>query len=268
MKILIFLTLILSSFSSSIWANICGLEDDRIISNDLRVGRLMLNREGANGLETMNCTITMVSNSCAITAGHCLDFTRLRKEVEFKVPRSTRFGVRVSSDKYNRYYIDDSDSTYKVQAENRKDNILKSDWAVIKIKPNRKTGKYPGQQYGYFEMNTNPNDININDKISSISYGTLSRFDKNKSFGSTQRMAYGSLKNIFTAKTIQEFFMHDIDTMPGSSGAAILNSRDEVIGIHSAGGCKERSGYNSGTLLFQSLEFLNAIRNCIASESF
>ena len=54
---------------------ICGVNDDRIPSTDSPIGRLLDSRTGTGG-----CTLTMISKSCAISAGHC---KRVIKVAEF-----------------------------------------------------------------------------------------------------------------------------------------------------------------------------------------
>ena len=58
--------------------SICGATDDREFSNDPKMGRV-------NDGEASVCTVTLISETCAISAGHC---RWLFNEVSFNVPRT------------------------------------------------------------------------------------------------------------------------------------------------------------------------------------
>ena len=80
---------------------ICFDTDDRVASNDVRIGRF----KGRSPL----CTAWLISEDVVVTAGHCVDEEKQDDAnrgfiVEFNVPRSTSSGYPVNSipeDKYN-----------------------------------------------------------------------------------------------------------------------------------------------------------------------
>lgn len=264
-KISLFLLLLTSLISH---ANICGYQDDRSLSADDRIGRLSISyyNQKNETEDSMKCTVTMVSKSCAITAGHCLNFKRPKMHVEFQVPLSSKHGEANSSHKLHRYYIDKELTNFSHEFLKRDHKNAISDWAVIKIKVNKKTGQYPGEAYGYYSMNIDSLNPNGKEAISIIGYGSNSRFDKDKTLNYAQRKSEGIILSFPLIGPFSKTMNHNADTMGGTSGAAIINSKGEVIGVHTNGGCREKEGFNRGALLSQNPQFVNAINNCIASE--
>jgi V8-like Glu-specific endopeptidase len=55
--------------------------------------------------------------------------------------------------------------------------------------------------------------------------------------------------------------------MGGNSGSSIiLESTNEIIGVHSHGSCGVWGDYNEGTLISKNKKFKAAIQECINSE--
>lgn len=60
---------------------------------------------------------------------------------------------------------------------------------------------------------------------------------------------------------------HKADTMPGSSGSAVILERTgEIVGIHVQGGCRRLGGTNNATLISKNKELTALIKSCIASD--
>ena len=109
--------------------------------------------------------------------------------------------------------------------------------------------------------------VSLGTDISVTGYGMNSRFNKDSSKSFTQRTANGAIRSIFTIGPFKRISFHDVDTMQGASGAAIINSKSEVIGVHITGGCDDDGGNNSSSLLMQNPKLVEAIKTCIDSES-
>lgn len=241
----LFFIIILSLTLTSAFAgqkSICGENDDRIVSFENKIGRLFAD-ETHKG-----CTVTMISDTCGITAGHCLP---VLKFAEFNTPLSVN-GQAQASDPRDVYPVDESSIVHE-------DGGPGKDWAVLKLKANEITGKLPGQVQGFYDVD-----------FAQPSRGTTLRItgygrdndDADRNFA--QQTNTGKLVgtgSIFFGRTIMT---HTVDTMGGNSGSTIINERTQkVIGIHTHGGCRETGGSNKGTLISTSTELKQAIRACL-----
>lgn len=79
MKLISVLTIFISFNAFASNKSICG-RDNREISSDPKVGRA-LDSAGA----TAGCSLTLISKSCAISAGHCINELKI---AEFNTPPS------------------------------------------------------------------------------------------------------------------------------------------------------------------------------------
>lgn len=222
--------------------SICGLQDDRVLSYDSRIGRL------AKGDKHIGCTVTMISKTCGVTAGHCKPALEY---VEFGVPLSNAAGVPQASKLENKYYIDQRFTTLQ---EGR--YTLGNDWGVVKFKKNEITGKLPGDVQGYYKVGLRIPQIG--DKVVITGFG-LDHDDKDKN--GVQQTHYGV---VTSKKASSSVFSYDADTMGGNSGSSILNHKNEIIGIHTNGGCTKYGGSNTGVMLRHNRALRVAITKCLA----
>jgi len=239
-KYLLILMLCATSFAGQP-KSICGENDDRVLSYDIKIGRL------AKGDRHMGCTVTMISDTCGITAGHCAP---VLEYAEFDTPMSSRLGIPRASKLSNKYYIDQ-----KTIIKQEGSHKLGNDWAVLNFKKNKRTGMYPGEANGYYKIGLRiPKE---GEKLVITGFGV----DKvNKEKNCVQQTHYGYVKSINRAKSL---FDYDVDTMGGNSGSSILNSKNEIIGIHTNGGCNIY-GTNKGVMIRDNRMLRNAITKCLA----
>lgn len=215
--------------------SIC-LEDDRELSNDKRIGRIM--RE--NG--TSGCTATLISEKCAITAGHC---GRHTDYMEFDVPLSSDEGVINSALPENKFKI-----TKILDYENLSHG---NDWMVFTLGRNSISNEYPGTRRGYYEIKSSIPQAG--DFISVSGYGNDSEKFKNY----CQQRSWGTLIEL----TDNSKIYHNADTTSGSSGSAIIDYRSgKIIGIHTDGGCNY--GGNRGTYIKSTKRLRSAIEECLS----
>ncbi len=225
--------------------SICGYKDNRILSNDPKIGR------STNLYDSGYCTITMIGKSCAVTAGHCVQAI---DKIEFDVPMSDQYGNASQSSSENVYFRSKKFLKYQNQGPGR-------DWAVFTIAPHSETGIYPGEARGFYDVKLKRR-TRKNTNIIITGYGVdYDNYDKS----TVQQTATGK---IISTGSILNFaaIKHDVDTMGGNSGASILNAQtNEVIGVHSHGGC-HIYGYNMGTLLSKRRKFKSAVKACLDLE--
>ena len=220
---------------------ICGASDDRALSFNPKIGRLFAD-ESHKG-----CTITMISDNCGITAGHCQP---VLKYAEFNTPISEEGQAQASSLK-DIYEVDESTIVMEHAGPGK-------DWAIMKLKRNSFTGKFPGEVQGYYNVNFRKPRRNTRVRITG--YGRDSEATRNFA----QQTHNGELVVVGTSYFGETALAHTVDTMGGNSGSTILNDKtEEVIGIHTHGGCREDGGANLGTLISAHEELKKAIKACL-----
>jgi V8-like Glu-specific endopeptidase len=220
---------------------ICGETDDRSLSFNPKIGRLFKD-ESHKG-----CTITLINENCGITAGHCLP---VLKYAEFNTPISEE-GQAQASDLKDVYEIDEATILMEHDGPGK-------DWAVMQLKRNEITGKFPGEVQGYYNINFNKQKIGT--KLRITGYGRDSEAARNFA----QQTHSGKLVLIGSSWFGDTVLAHTVDTMGGNSGSTILNdATDEIIGIHTHGGCREDGGANMGTVISEHEDLKAAIKACL-----
>ena len=237
----ILLTMSVQSFAGV--QTICGEEDDRVLSFDPAIGRLF------EGEKHAGCTVTMISDSCGITAGHC---ERVLVNAEFNTPISVDGKPQPS--KAEDIYQVDTDSIVAVA------NGPGDDWAVLNFKPNSITGKLPGEVQGHYTVSFEAPQKGALLEITG--YGRDSA-DLDRNFA--QQTHSGKLKKMGGLFYGPTMFSHTVDTMGGNSGSTVIDSASgTVMGIHTHGGCTRNGGGNMGTLISKHKELKLAIKRCLA----
>ncbi|MEX0798720.1 MAG: trypsin-like serine protease [Bacteriovoracaceae bacterium] len=233
------LTLSLTVFASP--ESICGEEDDRAPSFNHKVGRLAV--EGQH----KGCTVTMISDDCAISAGHCLPVLEI---AEFNTPAS--IGGKPQPSKLEDVYMIDKDSIVL------EDKGPGKDWAVLKIKRNHLTGKLPGEVQGHYDVSFQTPAKGSMLRITG--YGADSPDDERHFAQQTHTGKFRGLAAWYGKAA----FKHTVDTMGGSSGSSILDENTgEIIGIHTHGGCRTNGGANMGTMISKHKKLKAAIKACL-----
>jgi V8-like Glu-specific endopeptidase len=199
----------------------CGATDDRVLSFDNRLGRLL----------PVGCTAWMIDDCqhCFLTAGHCVGTIDV---VEFNVPLSTAGGSLVHPAPADQYVVDDnSDQTNGGQGTG-------NDYAYFGVFPNTQTGLTPSSAYGtWFELVPPPPVVGNTIRITG--YGVDS---SPSSHNQVQQTSTGPFFASF-GTTLQ----YQTDTEGGNSGSPVIwENANKAIGIHTHGGCGSSSG-NAGT---------------------
>ena len=234
--------LFLSPFTIANEKSLCGA-DDRQFSYDEKIGRVFKDLASK-----MGCTATMIGKDCALTAGHCVEILNF---VEFNVPHPDRGSDMSRSAAEDIYRVDRNSIKYS-------DGGFGKDWAVFKLKPNVKTGQYAGDVYGTYPVSFKKPRRRSQLRITG--FGSV-RGDRWRS--GLQQTATGKMKG--SSMIFRGLFKYAVDTEPGNSGSVVLTEgSNEVIGIHTNGGCNSGGGENHGTLINKNKELINAIKACLA----
>ena len=212
---------------------LCGATDDRILWNDLKIARVHNGILGKHG-----CTATLFSDRCLIAASHCENFFQV---LEFNVPLSNPDGSINHAKEEDTFYIDSSSIMLGSGGTN--------DWAVMKAYQNSK-GFYPGEIYGYYPIGFN---VNVNDSVTIAGYGQ----SRHKEHNNVLKISGGIIGKISNSR-----LYYAIDTTSGDSGAPIINQNNELVGIHTLGGCN--NDYNKGISIGANPELIEAISKCVS----
>ncbi len=211
--------------------SLCG-DDDRVLSDDPRVGRLV----------PCGCTAWIGSNGALFTAGHCvdddgndtIDACFAVGIVEFNVPLSNADGSWNHPPPEDQYPVD----TSTVIWENDGDR----DWAVFKCSPNSTTGLLPHEAQGSFFRLTD--DVPASGAVVRITgYGNDDTPPERDNVQQTSTGPCDGTVVIDGALKVK----YVVDTEPGNSGSPVIwETYDISAGIHTNGGCGT-VGYNRGT---------------------
>ncbi|MCP4912984.1 MAG: trypsin-like serine protease [Oligoflexia bacterium] len=230
-----------AAFSSVNAANeksICG-QDDRTPSFNPKVARAIgdMNQNGG-------CTLTMISKTCAVSAGHCKSTFGL---AEFNTPLSRN----------GRIQHPEPEDIYPIEVIKSVYNGLGDDWAVLRVRPNKITGKLAGEEQGFYKYTFTQPEVGTVIRITG--YGLdRSQGDRNLA----QQTHTGEV-----TKMQGNVMYHVADTMGGNSGSSVIREdTQEIVAIHTNGGCYRNGGNNAANMLSQHEEFQRTIEACIASE--
>ena len=215
--------------------------EDRVLSYDKRIGRLTRGGRGS-----LHCTATLISKSCAISAGHC---TSVSRAIGFDIEPIPNGRSKATPE-----------NTFRIlrNGTTAVDNGPGDDWAVFKIDKNRKTGKYPGETRGFYKLGKlRPSP---DQRIINIGYGAA-----DNAYSFFQQLGEGLITGTYVEGEHKNYFEHNADTGSASSGSAIFNQDMEIIGINTHGHLIKR--INIGTVTGDHPELKEAISKCLETES-
>jgi len=221
--------------------SICGKEDNRIPSQTKEIARMMQSATGDGG-----CTGTLIGLTCMVSAGHCVDYLNI---AQFNVPMSSPAGKAAFPAPEHQYPLD------KQMAH--QDGGPGADWAVYRVTANPVSKAFAGAIQGYKKIAAKM--PNTGDILRITGYGSASG---EKNFA--QQTHFGPLLSV-TGSTLK----YEVDTMPGNSGSTvILEATQEIIGIHTHGGCSTSPGSaNMGTALATKPDFQAAVKACLDEDA-
>ena len=204
---------------------ICGPNDDRVLSDDPRVGRSY----------PTGCTAWIINdwNRCFLTAGHCIgDSFQI---IEFNVPLSNGNGGINHPSPEDQYAVDE------LSIQTNYGQGVGDDWAYFGCFANTETGLTPYEAQGEYFVLAMPPPVE-GQSIRITGCGTTEPPVPNE-WNKVQKTHVGPF--VTSNNTTVEY---ETDTTGGNSGSpVILEETGEAIGIHTHGGCTEVSGQNSGT---------------------
>jgi V8-like Glu-specific endopeptidase len=206
--------------------SICGTVDDRTLSADPRVGRLM----------PAACSAWLFNerDNCLLTAGHCsLSGSQV---VQFNVPLSDAAGNPVAPPPQDQYPVDPNSIQTTGNAG------VGRDWATFGVFNNADTGLSPLEAQGAsFQLAASAPEVS-GQVIRVTGFGSTSA-PVPRTWNAAQKTHSGLYESV-SPTTIK----YIVDTTSGNSGSPVIDlSTGLAIGIHTHGGCN--TGGNQGTAI-------------------
>ncbi len=207
--------------------SLCGSSDDRVLSSDSRVARILT----GGGV----CTGFIISDSsrCMLSAGQCAPGAG--SVVEFNVPLSSSTGVMTHPGPENQYAVDVS----SIQSAGGPGN----DWAYFGVYANSNTGLGAAAAQGVaFPIASAP--VPASQTLWITGFGVVSA-PIVAAWNQVQKAGTGPYVGL--AGTV---LRHQVDTTAGDNGAPITLA-GQAIGINNGDGCVDPVGgsFNVGTAM-------------------
>jgi V8-like Glu-specific endopeptidase len=237
-------------------------KDDRVPSNDPRVGRIM----------PLGFTGWLISSGCVLTAGHCASNPQHREEMqwlEFNVPLSEPNGATNSSAPEDRYQIDPNSIVFQYvplpQNERYNLDYLGNDWAVFRIYSNKVHGKSAFERQGdFFRITDSWDFLGLNPVVKITGYGAdgpppyygSGNSLRNK-WNQTQQTDTGVIKSRDRTINSKDILTYELDTQGCNSGSTVsFPGTHLAIGIHTtAAGKIANKGTGFGnTILVEAIQ--------------
>lgn len=218
--------------------SICDGVDDRVLSNDPRVARLM----------SVGCTAWMINdlNRQFITAGHCGPASG--NVVQFNVPLSNPNGSVNHPPPEDQYAVDPA----SIQRQN---SGVGNDWSYFGVFPNSNTYLQPYQVQGSTLILASSAPPPSGQLIRITGYGTVSS-PVPPQWNQVQKTHAGPYFSM-SGTTVR----YRTDTTGGNSGSPVIDeSTGLAIGVHTHGGCTGTGGSNAGTAIHHT-GWQNALAN-------
>ncbi len=203
----------------------CDGDDDRVVDDRNGIARMVtLSLNGP-------CSATIVSaEGCFFSAGHCVNFLGV---AQFNVPLSSPSGSMRHPGPEDQYIVQNS-SVVSVSGG------VSNDYAYFSCFPNSQTGLTPVEAEGVFYPVASALPP-VGTILRITGFGLVSPADETDN---AQQTDTGPLVDIDVTS-----IGHRVDTTGGSSGSGIIvEATNELIGIHTHGGCGVSQGsFNEGT---------------------
>lgn len=236
--------------------------DDRVFSNDPRVGRFLTGSNGPQG------TGWLMNGGLVLTAGHVVYGIQNKlhdsiKFIEFNVPYSKSDGAPVEGALEDRYPVKVLSYT------NEQDKKDGHDWAILQIGPNEKTGLSAFEkQGGFFRVVKDLSVFGASPLVRVTGYGLdehpTGTSGKYNSCNRTQQTDKGPMTSEDNKNLPQHIISYEIDTLNGNSGSPVyLVGTHLALAIHNSG-----NGDNNLGTGFKNNQLYDALKKHINVEQY
>ncbi|MFN0149302.1 MAG: trypsin-like peptidase domain-containing protein [bacterium] len=235
--------------SAGVSKDICGGADNRVASNDNRIGRVM----------PIACTAWRVTSGAFLTAGHCVDLDPdgggsmlpdgildTLTVVQFNVPLSDTSGTITNPPIADQFPVNNSTVAWRFDGSGQG---FGKDWAVFTTGANSQSGLLAHEQYGFpFRMTRETPAAGATMRVTGFGVDSLPAGNPppfNQQSQTNQTMTGNYVGEMTSGADI--WVQHAVDTEGGNSGSPILwEANGLAIGVHTNGGCFG-GGSNGGT---------------------
>ncbi|MEJ8476983.1 trypsin-like serine peptidase [Roseibium algae] len=206
------------------------------------------------------CSGTLVGTHYILTAGHCLQpfEGRFPTKPPVLVPLRPKSGKIVPANaetlatllEVHFGFLEGEDGADVFKIKNIVDLKLENglDYSVLEIVPNARTMQILKEKYESAEVSVK--GVSVGDPLLMFQHPG----------GEPLKVAGGTVGS----KKNGIVFYSDLDTLPGSSGAAIRNKKGQIVGVHSSGNCLRGGPGNYATGISDILErsdFISSLSN-------
>ncbi len=237
--------------------DVCGSTDLRVPSFHQPVGRVSWSITDTSA----DCTATLISPSCMISAGHCFGALNF---IEFNVPSSSSDGTINHSFPWDQYSVSE---VIDYDDNARGDRNSGDDWSVFKMKPNEVSGSLPGSVQGFLSVSYD-NPFLLQDKRVRVSgYGNAAA-----ELNGTQQTSTGVYESDPDFPNLPVTYLDAYITDHNSGSAIVLQSTNEIIGIINDSGCDntlpaQGPRLSSGGTIWGNFKLQAAIQKCLSTEN-
>ncbi|MCH8805342.1 MAG: hypothetical protein IH986_04570 [Planctomycetes bacterium] len=211
--------------------SICGGTDDRLPSDDPRVGRWI---RGDSPIPPCTAFIIDDANHCMLSAGHCAG--AVGTVLEFNVPFSDPVtGERRHPPPEDQYAVDDTSMQSFFGA-------IGDDWAYFGCFPNSNTGLTPYEAQGaFFTLASSPPPV-VGQDVRRTGFGTT------RNTGAPLEWSLAQKTHVAPYVGFAGTTLHYLtDSTSSDSGSPVMDEQTgELIAIHRGGGCMSAVGANQG----------------------
>jgi V8-like Glu-specific endopeptidase len=204
--------------------SICGSTNDAQHVNSYNgalgpsITFVQTNKGSKGAMETTNatnsskfCSGSLISASLFLTAGHCVDSTRVGQFVSFNFERAANSTTLLTQ-------------THVQITAIVEDSLGGVDYAIVRLNGT------PGNTFGIAPVAAG--DATVGSAITIIGHPA----------GQPKQIEAGTIAS-FSGDSVR---YGNVDTLGGSSGSGVLNSAGQIIGVHTNAGCTATGGTNSG----------------------
>lgn len=219
---------------------ICGPTDNRVVSGDQRVCRVVPSSTSTCGWPgPCAASAFMISGTSTILTARHVAILSIFTIAQFNVPTSNATTGQIAHPAPADQYPIDQSSVVQSAA-----STVGDDWAVARLHPNSAGQTAASRQGVWFSlagsMPANGTTLRV------TGFGIDDTPDRSRHHA--PQTATGPLTSV--SGTI---LYHQADTTNGSSGSAVyINSNDLIVAIHTNAGCGPTSGSNAATSIFNS----------------
>mgnify|MGYP001366475323 CR=1 FL=1 len=228
-----------AEFASDLPDTICGASDNRVLSTDVRVCRVVPSGTSTCGWSgPCAASAFMISDTSTILTARHVAILSIFTIAQFGVPTSNATTGQIAHPSPADQYPIDQSSIVQSAA-----SVVGDDWAVARLHPNS-NGETAASRQGWFQLAASMPANGTTLRVTGFGIDDTPDYSRHHAC----QTATGPLTSVSGNQV-----NHQVDTTNGSSGSAVyINSSGLIVAIHTNAGCGATSGSNAATSIFNS----------------